>query len=469
MSESQKFFGTDGVRGVANRYPITPEVALRLGRLAAKVLVAPMIDREAADGRKVWPRCIIGKDTRISCDLLEAAFAAGMASEGVDVSLAGVVPTPAVSYLVCEEEAAVGVVISASHNPFPDNGIKFFNDGGQKLSNEQEAALEAAVAEAAVAPEHDNERPTGGKIGRISQMEKAAERYNHFVFHEVGGSNHGLLSGLKVALDCANGASSKTSPEILRALGAEVTVFSDEPNGVNINEDCGCTHPEILSALLKESGAQVGIAHDGDADRIALIDENGSALDGDELMAIVALHYLQAGKLKDNTLVATIMSNCGLDAAMEAAGGKLVRAGVGDRFVIQEMRKGGFHFGGEQSGHIVCGDYLMTGDGIIAGVEVLKIMIETGKPLSELRQCLTKFPQVLLALPVKEKPPLGELVEAQVLVKETVDQLGSSGQVLLRYSGTEPKIRLLIEGEDAGYIQAQADRISAAIVAQIGT
>ncbi len=468
MSVTQKFFGTDGVRGVANRYPITPEVALRLGRLAAKVLVAPLVEREAADGHRIWPRCIIGKDTRISCDLLESAFAAGMASEGVDVLLAGVVPTPAVSLLVSEESAALGVVISASHNPFPDNGIKFFNGGGQKLSNEQESALEAAVAEAAAAPEHDNERPSAGKVGRISHMEKATERYNHFVFHEVGGSNHGLLAGVKVALDCANGASSKTSPEILRVLGADVTVFFDEPNGVNINEDCGCTHPEIISKLLQESGAQVGIAHDGDADRIALIDENGVALDGDELMAIIALHYLQAGKLEGNTLVATIMSNCGLDAAMEAAGGKLVRAGVGDRFVIQEMCKGGFNFGGEQSGHIVCGDYLMTGDGIIAGVEVLKVMVETGKPLSELRQCLTKFPQVLLALPVKAKPPVEELATAQALVKETEEELGSGGQVLLRYSGTEPKIRLLVEGEDAGYIQAQAEKISAAIVAQIG-
>jgi len=468
MSGSQKFFGTDGVRGVANRYPITPEVALRLGRLAARVLVAPMVAREAAEGGKMWPRCIIGKDTRISCDLLEAAFAAGMASEGVDVMLAGVVPTPAVSYLVREEEAAMGVVISASHNPFPDNGIKFFNGGGQKLSNEQEAALEAAIAEAAPALQDDNERPTAGKIGRISQMEKAAERYNHMVFHEVGGSDHGLLSGMKVALDCANGASSRTSPEILRVLGAEVSVFSDEPNGVNINEDCGCTHPEIISRLVDETGAQVGIAHDGDADRIALCDEDGVALDGDELMAIVALHYLQAGKLVDNTLVATIMSNCGLDAAMEAAGGKLVRAGVGDRFVIQEMRKGGYNFGGEQSGHIVCGDYLMTGDGIIAGIEVLKIMVETGKPLSELRQCLTKFPQVLLALPVSSKPPLEELGEAMELVKQTEAALGSAGQVLLRYSGTEPKIRLLIEGEDAGFIQEEAEKISAAIVAQIG-
>ena len=463
MSGNQKFFGTDGVRGIANRYPITPEVALRLGRLAANVLVAPMVEQD-----RVWPRCIVGKDTRLSCDMLESAFAAGMASEGVDVLLAGVVPTPAVSMLVRDEEAAAGVVISASHNPFSDNGIKFFNGGGQKLSNEQESALEAAVAEAAAAPEHGDERPIAGKIGRIGEMDNATERYNHMVFHEVGGGDRSLLAGLKVALDCANGASSKTSPEILRALGAEVSVFSDEPNGVNINEDCGCTHPEVISRLAKETGAQVGIAHDGDADRIALCDENGVALDGDELMAIVALHYLNAGKLEGDTLVATIMSNCGLDAAMEAAGGKLVRAGVGDRFVIQEMRKGGFNFGGEQSGHIVCGDYLMTGDGIIAGVEVLKILVETGKPLSELRRCLTKFPQVLLALPVREKPPVEELAEAQALVRETQEGLGSAGQVLLRYSGTEPKIRLLVEGQDADYIRERADKISAAIVAQIG-
>ena len=289
MSGNQKFFGTDGVRGVANRYPITPEVALRLGRLAAKVLVAPTVDALAGDGRKIWPKCIIGKDTRLSCDLLEAAFAAGMASEGVDVMLAGVVPTPAVSMLVKQDEAAVGVVISASHNSFPDNGIKFFNGKGEKLSQEQEAALEAAIAKAAVAPEEDNDRPTGAKVGRISHMEDAAERYNHMVFHKVGGSNHGLFSGLKVVLDCANGASSKTSPEILRVLGADVEVYFDQPNGININADCGCTHPEILSGLMKESAAQVGIAHDGDADRIAVCDETGDPLDGDELLAIIAL------------------------------------------------------------------------------------------------------------------------------------------------------------------------------------
>ena len=456
----RKFFGTDGVRGVANVHPITPEVALKLGRAAARVLVHGK-KQTNENGSAIWPKCIIGKDTRISGDMLEAAFAAGMTSEGVDVQLAGVVPTPCVSFMVREEQASLGVVISASHNKFDDNGIKFFNSGGYKLSDDEEMALEELIL-ADDSLLNETARPQAGKIGRISVLPKANERYAHMAADSIGHGKPDILKGMKIALDTANGASCDTSPKVLEMLGAEVISEFTEPNGVNINEKCGCTVAKEIIRMTRESGAQVGLSHDGDADRILLCDENGDTLDGDEIMAVIAYDLLKKGQLKDNTLVATIMSNGGLDAMVEANGGKVLRAGVGDRYVMQLMQAGGYNFGGEQSGHIVCRDYNTTGDGIVAGLQVLRIMAETRKPLSELRKCMTKFPQTLVALPVASKPPVEELTEAQALIAET------KGRVLLRYSGTEPKIRLLIEGEDINYLNERSDLISAAIIRQIG-
>jgi phosphoglucosamine mutase len=462
MSKStpRKFFGTDGVRGTANVHPITPEIAMRLGRAAARVLA---LGNQFGTGSAIWPKCVIGKDTRISCDMLEAAFAAGMTSEGVDVQLAGVVPTPAISFLVREEQASLGVVISASHNPFADNGIKFFNSQGYKLNDEQEIAIEEIVL-ADDETLNASPRPQAGKIGRISHITDGAERYSKMAAHSVGHDNPQLLKGLKIALDCANGASSQTSPQVLEMLGAEVISAYTTPNGVNINEDCGCTVPKEIIKLTKENGAHAGLSHDGDADRILICDENGELLDGDEIMAVIGINMLQNGTLKDNTLVGTIMSNGGLDEAIEAHGGKVVRAGVGDRFVMQIMQAQGYNFGGEQSGHIVCRDYNTTGDGIVAGLQILRIMVETGKPLSELRKGMTKFPQTLVALKVSSKPPIEELTEALALVAETEKH----ASVLLRYSGTEQKIRLLIEGKDEAYIKERNELISAAIIKQIG-
>lgn len=467
MSKRTKpaFFGTDGVRGVANIDPVTPEVALKLGRVAARVMVRDA--DHAGSANDTWPRCIVGRDTRISGDLLEAAFAAGMASEGVDVQLAGVVPTPAVSFLVRDEGASLGVVISASHNPFADNGIKFFAGDGYKLGDAQERAIEDLVLAEPGAIE-DGKRPTGGKVGRISTLPKAADRYIAAATRSVGPDRSGMLDGMRVALDAANGAAFRTSVAVLENLGADLRAAHVQPNGVNINEDCGCTHPSVIAALVKETAAVVGLAHDGDADRIVLCDERGEVLDGDEILAIVGLHLLETGALRDNTLVATIMSNCGLDETLRQHGGRVIRSGVGDREVMREMRAGGYNFGGEQSGHIICRDYNPTGDGIIAGLQVLRVMVESGKRLSELRQCLVKFPQLLVSIPVTCRPPIEELAETAACIAETEAELGAAGRVLLRYSGTEPKIRLLVEGRDQAYVRQRCDLIAAAIRAQIG-
>lgn len=443
---------------MANVEPLTPETALRLGQAAAQVLLK---DSNSMD----WPRCIIGRDTRSSGDMLEAAFAAGMASVGVDVQLAGVIPTPAVAYLTRTSGAAVGVVISASHNPFHDNGIKFFGGDGYKLADATELAIEQSLLSSDRIEESTRAKP--GKVGRISQLEGAVDQYIHSVIDGLS-TDTKFLSGIKVALDCANGASYKSSPAVLEHLGAELEVRFNEPNGVNINADCGATHDEAISALVRESGAQVGISHDGDADRLIMCDETGSALDGDEVLAIAATSLAKRGLLTDNSIVATIMSNFGLNDTLSALGGQVIRTGVGDRYVIEAMREKGLNVGGEQSGHLIFHDFSTTGDGIVAAVQILQIMAAEEQPLSELRKCLTKFPQAKRNLAINAKPPVEELKAAGQLIAETESKLGSEGRVLLRYSGTEPKIRLLIEGRDADYIEGQAEKIAEAILEQIG-
>ncbi len=458
MTNTRQFFGTDGIRGMANVEPLTPETALRLGQAAAQVLLK---DSNSMD----WPRCIIGRDTRSSGDMLEAAFAAGMASVGVDVQLAGVIPTPAVAYLTRTSGAAVGVVISASHNPFHDNGIKFFGGDGYKLADATELAIEQSLLSSDRIEESTRAKP--GKVGRISQLEGAVDQYIHSVIDGLS-TDTKFLSGIKVALDCANGASYKSSPAVLEHLGAELEVRFNEPNGVNINADCGATHDEAISALVRESGAQVGISHDGDADRLIMCDETGSALDGDEVLAIAATSLAKRGLLTDNSIVATIMSNFGLNDTLSALGGQVIRTGVGDRYVIEAMREKGLNVGGEQSGHLIFHDFSTTGDGIVAAVQILQIMAAEEQPLSELRKCLTKFPQAKRNLAINAKPPVEELKAAGQLIAETESKLGSEGRVLLRYSGTEPKIRLLIEGRDADYIEGQAEKIAEAILEQIG-
>lgn len=453
MSEKRQFFGTDGVRAVANRHPMTPEFVMRLAQAAAVVLGG----KPEGGGR---PKAVVGRDTRASGEMLESALAAGLNSAGVDVILAGQVPTPAVAMISAQLGANFGVIISASHNPFTDNGVKFVHGPGHKLNDTTEIAIERLVLGTDEMP-----RPEGRGIGRISKLADGVDRY---VAHAVASMEGVRLDGMRVALDNAHGASSYTSALALEQLGADVQVFHSEPDGFNINEECGCTHADEIERIVRQCEAQAGIAHDGDADRSALCDEEAIALDGDELMAIAAESMLRKGTLKHNTLAVTVMSNFGLDDLVSRLGGRVIRTGVGDRYVLEQMRARGLNFGGEQSGHIIFGDWATTGDGLIAGLQILRIMKETGEPLSELRKCLKKFPQCSRNLRVRAKPPIEQLAEAQKIIVETEKKLGDYGRVLLRYSGTEPLIRLLVEGRDVEYLEAQADKIASAVLAQIG-
>ena len=383
-------------------------------------------------------------------------------SLGVDVLLVGPLPTPGVAYITRSLRADAGIVLSASHNPYEDNGIKFFRPDGYKLDDEIERRIEHLV----FSGEIESIRPTASKIGQAKRIDDALGRYVEAAKRSYP---RGMtLEGLKIAVDVANGAAYKSTPYILRELGANIIVAHDSPNGRNINKECGSTHPEEIQRIMKETGAQVGITHDGDADRALLCDENGEIVDGDEIMAIAAIEAIKRGDLNKNTLVATIMSNFGLDEALEAHGGRVIRTKVGDRYVIEEMMKHDYNVGGEQSGHMIFRDYSSTGDGIVAALQILRIMVETGKPLSDLKKCLSKYPQAQRNLRVKHKMPLEELPEVLKLIKETEDDLDGKGRVLLRYSGTEPKIRLLIEGRDSEKINTQADRIAELIHSQIG-
>ncbi len=456
--DNQKLFGTDGVRGTANLDPVTAELAMRLGRAAAHVF-SQMPGYLGHGARK---RLVIGKDTRVSGYMLESAITAGVLSMGLDVLLIGPLPTPGVAYMTRSLRADAGIVLTASHNPYQDNGIKFFRHDGYKLDDEAEAQIERLV----FTDELDGIRPTAEGLGRAKRIDDALGRYIEFAKQSFPRAR--TLESIKIALDCGNGAAYKASPMILRELGANVTVINDNPNGININAGCGSTYPEEVQKLVKTIGAQVGISHDGDADRVILCDENGDIVDGDEILAIAAEDYLKRGCLAENTLVATIMSNCGLDEFVEGLGGKVLRTKVGDRYVIEEMLAKNLNVGGEQSGHMIFRDYSTTGDGIVSALQILRIMVETGKPLSELRRCLKKYPQAQRNLKVASKPPIGDLKEVSARVAECEKALAGKGRVLLRYSGTEPKIRLLIEGRDNEGIEKSADWIAEAIAEAIG-
>lgn len=444
-------FGTDGIRGTANRHPVTPETAFRLGRAAGHLL----------RGNATRPRFVIGRDTRLSGPMLESALVAGLNSTGADALLAGVVPTPAVACLVKELGADGGVVISASHNPAADNGLKLFGGDGYKLPDEVEERLEQLI----LTPEIDGIRPEGAGIGTTTRIPDATLRYGRIAKASVPGMS---LHGLRIAVDCANGASCLTTPAVLRELGADLALFHAEPDGLNINRDCGSTHPEEIARLVKETGAHMGLSHDGDADRLVLCDERGEIVDGDEILAITALDALKRGTLSGKTLVATVMSNFGLDDCLASGGGRVLRTAVGDRYVVEAMRGGNFSIGGEQSGHLIFRDHGTTGDGLLAALQVLRVITESGKPLSELRSVLKKYPQAQRNLRVKAKPPLDSLPEVAHLVTATEAALAGKGRVLLRYSGTEPKVRLLIEGPDEAVIHAAADAIASALIVAIG-
>jgi len=459
VSEKKKIFGTDGVRGVANVEPVTAETALKLGRAAAHVFTQ-LNPRTIPEGTR--PKIVLGKDTRLSGYMLENALVAGITSLGVDVLIIGPLPTPGVAYITRSLRADAGIVLSASHNPYEDNGIKFFRHDGYKLDDQIEEKIERLVFSGEV----DSIRPTAGKIGRAARIDDALGRYVEFA--KASFPRRMSLEEMRVAVDVANGAAYKSTPCILRELGADVAVTHNEPNGMNINDGCGSTHPEEIQRIVKQNAADVGITHDGDADRVLLCDENGEIVDGDEILAIAALDLLGAGQLRDNTLAATVMSNFGLDETLAADGGKVVRTKVGDRYVIEEMVARNLSLGGEQSGHIIFRDFTTTGDGIISALQILRIMHTTGQPLSKLKTCLKKYPQAQRNLIVKAKPPIEELREVVKLRDEVERELAGKGRILLRYSGTEPKIRLLIEGREFDKIDKQANRIADAIQSAIG-
>jgi phosphoglucosamine mutase len=448
---SQKLFGTDGVRGIANSEPITAESVLRLAQAAARVLI------QETSG----PTVVVGRDTRASGEMLESAIAAGLASHGIHVLLAGVVPTPAVAYLTTRYGAAFGIVISASHNPFQDNGIKFFDATGYKLSDESELAIESEYEHPGV-----YQLPTGKSIGRIRRLQEATEEYAVFAASTV--PKDFSLAGVKVVVDMANGAAYQTTPMVLSTLGAKVDLHSGAPDGININVDCGSTHAGTLSRLVRESGAAFGLAHDGDADRLLFCDELGCPLDGDELMAIAAVDLLPRDQLQKNTLVATVMSNFGLDEVLQRHGGKVFRTKVGDRFVIDALVQQHLNLGGEQSGHLIFRDFTTTGDGLVAALQIIAVMLRTGKPLSDLRRVLSKFPQVLRNIAVRERTPLEQFDRLTERLREAESKLNGKGRVLLRYSGTELKARLLLEGPDSDELDHLADAIVEELVKNLG-
>jgi phosphoglucosamine mutase len=455
----RKIFGTDGVRGTANIDPVTAETALKLGRAAAHIFTQMSVLAGRSSGRTT---IVIGKDTRLSGYMLENALAAGVMSLGADVLLIGPLPTPGVAYITRSLRADAGIVLSASHNPYEDNGIKFFRHDGYKLDDEIEQRIEHLV----FSGEIESIRPTAGKIGRATRIDDALGRYVEFAKQSFP---RGLtLENMRIAVDVANGAAYKSTPCILRELGADIIVAHNTPNGRNINRECGSTHPEEIQRLVRETKAQVGISHDGDADRVLLCDENGEVVDGDEIMAIAAIDFIKRGRLAQNTLVATVMSNFGLNETLEKHAGRVLRTKVGDRYVIEAMMRDDLNVGGEQSGHMIFRDFSTTGDGIVSALQILRIMVETGKPLSELKACLAKYPQAQRNLKVREKTPLEQLPDVTKLVQEVELELAGVGRVLLRYSGTEPKIRLLIEGRDGDRINAQADKIAGAIQERIG-
>ena len=459
MSSPQKIFGTDGVRGTANVEPVTAETALKLGRAAAYVF--KNLERQSRGrGRH---KIVIGKDTRLSGYMLENAISSGILSMGVDVLFIGPLPTPGVAYATRSLRADAGIVITASHNPYADNGIKFFRADGYKLDDKIEDKVENLV----FSGEIENIRPTAEAVGKAVRIDDALGRYIEFAKTSFP---RGLtLEGVRIVVDCAHGAAYKSTPCVLRELGAEVMVYGNQPNGMNINQDCGSMHPEAMCRKVVEHKAHLGIAHDGDADRVLLCDEKGNLVDGDDIMAIAALDLLAHKTLAEKTLVTTVMSNAGLEAAVKSAGGRVIRTAVGDRNVIDEMLRGGFNFGGEQSGHLIFRDFSTTGDGLVAALQILRIVKARQTPLSKLAKCWTRFPQLVTNIRVREKKPFEQLDGVLKLVKQAEAELKSAGgRVLLRYSGTEPKARLLLEGRDAATLKKWSDKICGAIRKQIG-
>ncbi len=447
-----KLFGTDGVRGTANREPMTIETVLKLGKAASAIL---------ANG-KAHHKFVVGKDTRLSGYMFEMALTAGITSMGGDVILTGPFPTPGIAYLTTEIKADVGIVISASHNPYHDNGIKFFGPDGYKLNDTIEEAMENMVLSG------ETIRPTlpQERIGKAYRLSDAAGRYIVSLKHTF--PRHLSLSGLKLVIDCAHGATYKIAPAVFQELGAAIAVIGAAPNGKNINHNCGSTHPEAMTAAVKKYKADAGIAFDGDGDRLMLCDEEGTTIDGDFILAMNALHMKQEGRLRGNGVVATVMSNIGLELALKKEGIRLSRAKVGDRYVLENMLKDGYVLGGEQSGHIIFGEYTTTGDGIISALQVLSLMVMSGKKLSELSRVMEKYPQVMVNVPVTKRTPFASVPEIERVIQDVTGRLRDTGRVLVRYSGTEPLARVMIEGQDQKLIHLYAHEIADTIRKTLG-
>jgi phosphoglucosamine mutase len=443
----RKLFGTDGIRGLANDYPVTPEVAFRLGKAGAAIFKS----------KHRRPKIVIGKDTRLSGDMLEGALVAGISSSGVDVLRVGVLPTPAIAHLTHYYEADAGIVISASHNSYEDNGIKFFSPQGEKLSDSLEEKIEALF----FGKKLDASRAVASEIGQVLEEPQAQEAYCQMAIRAVPETLS--LRNLHIVVDCGNGSTYLTTPEVLRRLGARVTVLHDMPDGRNINDQCGSTYPKSMQEAVVRLGADIGIAHDGDGDRVILADEQGHLVDGDRILGICALHMKSRRELAKNTVVATVMSNLGFEHALNAAGIKVLRTAVGDRYVLEEMKKKGLVLGGEQSGHIIFLRHHSTGDGLVTALQVLRVMKETGKLLTELASFMMETPQVLVNVRVSKRVDLDKVLAVRKAVEEIRKKLGKLGRILVRYSGTEPKVRIMIEGPNQGEIEIMASSVAAII------
>ena len=442
------YFGTDGIRGQANKHPMTAEVALRVGLAAGKLF-------RSQDERRHL--VVIGKDTRLSGYMIEPALVAGLTSVGLDVRLFGPLPTPAVAMMTRSMRADLGIMISASHNSFADNGIKLFGPDGYKLSDAQELGIEAlmdqGLQEGLAAPR---------ELGRVKRIDDAQARYVEIV--KATFPRHLNLSGLRIVIDCANGAAYKVAPTALYELGAEVISLGVSPDGTNINEECGSTHPEAMAKMVREYRADIGIALDGDADRLVICDEKGVVVDGDQIMAIIAAAFAKAGALKGGGVVATVMSNLGLERQLKTLGLNLERTAVGDRYVMQRMREGGFNVGGEQSGHLILSDFSTTGDGLIAALQVLAVMVETDKPMSALGRQFEPVPQLLENVRFAGGKPL-EAAAVKEAIADGEAQLNGAGRIVVRASGTEPLIRIMAEGDDPALVKKVVKSIASAVKA----
>ena len=443
---AHRLFGTDGIRGRANEYPITSEIALKLGQAISRVLKSSGANHN---------RVVIGKDTRISGYMLETALTSGLVSRGMDVFLVGPMPTPAVAHLTKSMGCGAGIMLTASHNPYDDNGLKIFGPDGFKLSDELEKAIEEDILS-------DGKHPAvePAKIGKAFRIDDASGRYIEYAKQSAGPAD---LSGLKLVVDCGHGASYLIAPIIFRELGAKVKKLGVEPDGMNINDGVGALHPEHAAAVVKETGADIGISFDGDADRVIFTDETGTPVSGDRILTLCALAMKQESLLRGDTMVTTVMSNLGLHEAMRKVGVKVVTTGVGDRLVIEALRKGGYSFGGENSGHLIFADHATTGDGILSAIQVLKIMKKSGKKLSELAKVMHEYPHALVNLKTKAKPPIETMKHLQAAMVEADSAFGQVGRHLIRYSGTENKIRILVEHREQGEVDRWTKRFQEAV------